>query len=216
MRQSNKKEEYIVKNFPCQDPILTEIKHSLYEDRMDGIQIGEIEARFLQFLIKTHGVRSIVEIGTLYGFSTLAMAQALPENGKIYSLDLSPKHHEKAHFFLQKSPHWPRIELLTGDAKQSLSGLEEKGPFDLVFIDADKSSYLHYLDWAEQHTRTGSLIIGDNTLLFDTLWGGDRGIEVSPQSQKVMTEFNRRLADQQNYNSVLIPTAEGLTVGIRN
>ena len=83
----------------------------------------------------------------------------------------------------------------------------------MVFIDANKAGYIKYLDWAEKNVRRGGLIVGDNTFLFGALWGdmrGGHGIESWMIS--IMHEFNRRLANPALYNSVLLPTAEGMTI----
>jgi caffeoyl-CoA O-methyltransferase len=85
----------------------------------------------------------------------------------------------------------------------------------MVFIDANKSAYLEYLDWAINNTTRGGLIVGDNTFLFGGVYGESRNERSSQNQIKVMKEFNRRLADQTIFESCLIPTSEGLTVGIR-
>lgn len=212
MRRENPRDQYIAETFPVQDKILNQVVSELEKDGKNGIQIASGDARILQFLLRLVGAKKVVEVGTLYGFSTLAMARALPADGVLFSLDNNPQHSDKAKALLQPAPEAKRIQFLCGDAKTTLREIESKGPFDAVFIDANKAAYLDYLDWAEAHVRPGGLIVGDNTFLFDAVFGASRDSAVGEKQIQVMNEFNRRLANPQKYNSCLIPTSEGLTV----
>ena len=93
MRKPGAKEEYISSAFPVEDSILKKIRERLERDTKDGIQVGQPDARILQFLIRLIAAKKIVEIGTLYGYSSYAMAMAMPEGGKIWTLDSNSKHH---------------------------------------------------------------------------------------------------------------------------
>lgn len=212
MRRPGNKEMYMAEAFPVEDQVLRQVREALGSDGKDGIQVGESDARLLQFLLQGFGCRTVVEIGTLYGYSTLAMARALPADGKIFSIDVSEDNHAKAKELLRGAKDFARIEFLTGDGQVHLEKLTAKGPFDAVFIDANKGSYLQYLDWAEQNVRRGGLIIGDNTFLFDALFGVSRDPKIGEKQIAVMREFNQRLANRERYNSVIIPTGEGMTV----
>lgn len=201
--------------FPIEDEILRSIRKALVNDTMDGIQVGESDARLLQFLARLSGARTVVEVGTLYGYSTLCWARALPADGVVYSVDVSEEHHAKARELLLKAPEWSKIKLVTGDGRLKLKEIEGNGPFDVVFIDANKAAYLDYLDWAEKNVRVGGVIIGDNTFLFDSLYGLSRDPNIGEKQKAVMREFNQRLANPERYNSAIIPTAEGITVAQR-
>ena len=106
-----------------------------------------------------------------------------------------------------------RITLMEGDAHDMLEQL--RGEFDMVFIDADKISYLDYLDWAEKHIRKGGLIVADNTLLFGAAVHTEPPEEIAPNTWKNMRDFNQRLADTKKYFTTMIPTQEGLSVAIK-
>lgn len=175
----------------------------------NGISIYPEEARLLQLLIRLAGIKTIVEIGTLGGYSAVSMAAALPPDGKIWTLEKDPA---RAALARKNIAADPRITLIEGDARQSLAQLSDHAPFDMAFIDADKLNYAHYLDWAEANVRRGGLIVGDNSLLFDAVWMKDRPPRVRDTALAAMRAFNRRLSDTQKYCGILLPTAEGMTI----
>jgi len=206
--------EYIRNLYAPQDTLLARIDHALHAMDMP-IHIGPEEGKFLQLLIGLHGVKTIVEIGTLAGYSTLWMARALPEDGHIYTLDKDPKHSEMARQFFIESDVMRRISTLEGDAHKTLKMLEDKAPFDMIFIDADKISYPDYLDWADKNIRSGGLIVADNTLLFGAAAKETPPDTIAPATWKAMRSFNERLADSEKYFTVMIPTNDGLTVAVK-
>ena len=206
--------EYIRNLYAGQDDLLASINDEL-EKRNIAIQIGAEEGRLLQLLIALHSAKTIVEIGTLAGYSTIWMARALPQDGHIYTINKDPEHVQLAESFFAKCECRTRITQLAGDAHDVLLTLSKQGQFDMVFIDADKISYPDYLDWAEKNIRRGGLIIADNTLL------GGLAIEktppegYAPTTWQNMRIFNERLAEKTQYNATMIPTREGLTVAIK-
>mmetsp|Transcript_27533 Transcript_27533/g.44805 ORF Transcript_27533/g.44805 Transcript_27533/m.44805 type:complete len:122 (+) Transcript_27533:642-1007(+) len=108
-----------------------------------------------------------------------------------------------------------QVTLLRGTALDILSDIEQYGPFDAVFIDADKANYLNYLYWAERNVRKGGLVIGDNTYYFGHIHEDTLEEERSTKGLTIMKEFNTRVADPKLYDSVLLPTGDGMTVGIK-
>lgn len=206
--------DYIRKLFAPQDALLASVEASLPAD-FASWQIGADEGRLLQLLIALHGTRTVVEIGTLAGYSAIWMARALPEGGHVYTLGKDPAHNAIAKETIGKSDVAHKITLVEGDAHNTLAMLEDKAPFDMMFIDADKPGYPAYLDWAEKHIRKGGLIVGDNTFLFDTVWLDKAPEGTAPSTHKAMQDFNRRLADNTKYTGTIIPTAEGMTVAIK-
>ncbi|MFK8138471.1 MAG: O-methyltransferase [Bdellovibrionales bacterium] len=181
-----------------------------------GQAVGALEAKMLQFFIKAHSVKSVVEIGCFAGYSTLWMAEAV-DNGKVTTIENNPEHARLAENNFKYYQGDTIIELLEGEASSALEMLSDDGPFDMVFIDANKSGYAKYLDWAENNTRPGSIIIGDNSFLFGRL--GLKENELPPKTSvnqwKAMREFNERLSDEEKYISMYIPTSEGMTVAIK-
>lgn len=206
--------DYIAKLYAPQDALLASIDATLKAMNI-RMHVGADEGKLLQLLIKLHGVKTVIEVGTLAGYSAIWMARALPENGHLYTIGIDAHHNAMAKHFFDQSDVKHKITLLEGDAHAMLPALNAKGPFDMIFIDADKISYNDYLDWAETNVRAGGLIVGDNTLLFDTVWLDAPPPDIAPKTWQAMRRFNERLAKPERYFGLLIPTAEGLSVAIK-
>jgi predicted O-methyltransferase YrrM len=176
-------------------------------DELPAIQIGPSEGKLLYMLAKLIGARSIVEIGTLGGYSAIWLARALPPGGKLYTLELEPRYAEVARRNLEAAGVGDRVEILVGDARQSLERLKDEGPFCMVFVDADKAGYPDYGRFAREHLRTGGLLVGDNAYLF-----GDLLDPESPTAEAMRT-FHEEM--RNSFESVCIPTPDGLTLGTK-
>lgn len=212
MRIESEQQKYLNDVFGLPDPELAEIREALFAHDVEYMAVSGAEARILQFLIRATGAKRVVEVGTLFGFSTLAMAKALPDDGVLWTLEKSKENFAMASKHFAKFAAGKKIKALHGEGTELLASIEIEGPFDMVFIDADKAGYVRYLDWAEKNVRKGGYIVGDNTFLFGALWGPARDRNISEKQIATMKEFNSRLADTKKYNSTLIPTVEGLTV----
>ena len=184
-------------------------------EKKQHIQIGPEEGKLLSLFIKIHKIKSIVEVGTLYGYSSICMAKALLEDGHIYTIENNPQYSRIAKKNFSAFNLSDKITLIEGDALEKINELSAKAPFDMIFIDADKSSYPKYLDWAESYIKQDGLIVADNTLLFNTVFLESPPKEVSEKSWHAMREFNNRLSDEKKYFSILIPTDEGMTVALK-
>ncbi|XGA08389.1 MAG: O-methyltransferase [Wolbachia endosymbiont of Xenopsylla cheopis] len=179
------------------------------------IQISAEEGKLLGLFIKMNNIKTIVEIGTLYGYSSILMARALLSDGHIYTIE---KNNEYADIAAQNFADFKvddKITLMRGNGLDQLKKLEAHSPFDMIFIDADKASYTDYLDWAELHIRQRGLIVADNTLLFDTIYLKSSPKWLSEKSWHNIKDFNARLANKSKYYSMLIPTKEGMTVALK-
>ncbi|WP_341808274.1 O-methyltransferase [Wolbachia endosymbiont (group E) of Neria commutata] len=184
-------------------------------EKKQHIQISPEEAKLLSLFIKINKIKSIVEVGTLYGYSSICMAKALPEDGHVYTIENNPEHLRIARKNFSAFNLNNKITLIEGDALEKLNGLSTKAPFGMIFIDADKGSYPKYLDWAELYIKQEGLIVADNSLLFNTVFLESPTEEVSKKSWHAMREFNNRLSDENKYHSILIPTDEGMTVALK-
>lgn len=216
MRSSEipEKINYIRDTFANQDALLEEVAEKVSELGVLGMQVSPEEGKTLNFLVKLSGAKKIVEIGTLGGYSAIWMARALPQDGMVYTIDRDERHIKVAKEMFAKCEVGKRITLLEGEGKEKLKDIEKHGPFDMIFIDADKAGYAGYLDWAEKNIRKGGLIVGDNTFLFGTVYldkpekNGRAGVE----AHKAMREFNKRLGDTTRYSSIMLSTEEGMTI----
>ncbi len=204
--------EYIRNLYAKEDGLLKSISEKL-KTQGKSIHIAPEEGKLLELLIHMSNVRTIVEIGTLAGYSTIWMARALPEGGKIVTLEKDPVNASIAREHFTNSNLNERISLIEGDAIETLKTLN--GNFDMIFIDADKAGYLNYLEWAESNIKKGGLVVADNTLLFGTVVHDSPPNDVAPSTWKIMREFNQRLADTSRYHSLLFPTFEGMTIAIK-
>ena len=213
-RTSDKKTDYMNRVFGRQDERLKEIIRASSAEQVLPMQITPHEGRILYILAKIAKVRKAVEIGTLYGYSTLHLARALPEGGVLWTCDKNEERQKKAREILKKSPEYKKIRWICGPAQKTLSSLEDKGPFDLVFVDADKEAYGKYLQWAENHIRPGGILLADNTFLFGAVYGEDTR-SASLKAKAVMEKFNTDLAESGQWAGAMIPTNEGLTLAVR-
>lgn len=170
------------------------------------MQIDPVQGPFLALMVKLIGARRVLEIGTFTGLSSLCMAEALPEGGRIVCCDLSEEFTVHARRAWEQAGLANRITLLLGPALETLQTLE--GPFDMAFLDADKPNYPLYLAELKRLVRPGGLIVADNTL-----WSGrvmdsqDR----SPATEGIRS-FNHLAASSTDLEVVLLPIADGVTV----
>jgi predicted O-methyltransferase YrrM len=211
MRVEEPREKYLDQLFGLPDADLALVRARMLRTGWEAMSISGAEARILQFLIRGFGVRKVVEFGTFLGYSALAMAKALPSDGLVVTVEKDPKHHAWAAETFKASPDGRKVVSLSGDAHDLMAEIKGRGPYDLAFVDADKSGYLDYLNWCEKNVRRGGLIVGDNTFLWGALWDQSQ-YEVPDVEIQAMREFNRRLSDPTRYNSILIPSREGMTV----
>ena len=159
-------DDYVVAKLVPDDPVMAAVLAANNAGGLPAIDVSSAQGRFLELLVTMTGARKILEIGTLGGYSTLWMARALPADGRIVTLEYSPRHAEVARANFERAGAGDRIELRVGPALDTLPGVERDGlgPFDLVFIDADKPNNPGYLDWAVRLSNKGTVIVLDNVI----------------------------------------------------
>ena len=162
----NTVDEYFGQTVAPSDPALDAALAASDAAGLPQIAVSPPQGKLLQLLARIRGARSILEIGTLGGYSTICLARALPEGGRLISLEFSPKHAEVARGNISAAGLAELVEVRVGAALESLPKLQAEGvgPFDLVFIDADKANNPHYVRWALELSRPGTLIIVDNVV----------------------------------------------------
>ena len=173
---------------------------------LPAIQLAPSEARLTELLLRLAGARKVVEVGTLAGYSALRLARALPPDGEVHTIEFDARHAEVAREVIAVAGESKRVTVHVGKGVDVLPTLETKGPFCGVFIDADKESYDLYGRWAAKNLRPGGLLIGDNVFLFSQL------LEDSPRAA-AMRRFHEEA--KANFETVCIPTPDGLLLGIK-
>lgn len=185
--------------------VFDRLKEATYaKTNLPQMQVGLLEGRFLGMLIAISGAKKVLEVGTFTGFSALAMASALPEDGKLITCDIDPRATEIAKEHWAMSPHGKKIELRLGPASETIEQLS--GPFDLVFLDADKAGYKTYWEKALPKTRQGGLIVVDNVL-----WSGNV-LDPKEKSDHEIVAFNKMAAADPRVELVMLPVRDGVLV----
>jgi predicted O-methyltransferase YrrM len=159
-------DRYIGDQLLPEDPVLEAAIAASNAAGLPAIAITPPQGKLLELLVRIHGARRILELGTLGGYSTIWLARGLPAGGVVVTLELDPHHAEVASANLALAGLTDTVQLRVGPALQTLPELfaEGAGPFDLIFIDADKVNYPGYLEWSLKLSRPGSVIIGDNVV----------------------------------------------------
>ena len=159
-------DRYISEALIPADPVLDAALAASDKAGLPAIAVAPNQGKWLMILAQAIGARSILEMGTLGGYSTIWLARGLPADGRLITLEFDPKHAEVARANVAHAGLADKVEIRVGKALDTLPQLaaESLGPFDLIFIDADKGNYPGYLEWAVKLSRPGTLIIGDNVV----------------------------------------------------
>lgn len=198
-------EEYCAKHSAQESPLLQELVRETYRSTdLPQMQVGQLEGNFLRLLVRISNAKRIVEIGTFTGYSALVMAEGLPEDGKLITCDIDPDSTAIAKKFWARSPHGKKIELKLGPALDTLKSLH--GPFDLVFIDADKENYLNYWEECIPKLRAGGIVAADNVL-----WSG-RVLAPEAASDKAIVAFNKQVVKDPRMECVMLTVRDGMTL----
>lgn len=165
------------------------------------IQISPTQGKLMRLLAEMVGARRILEIGTLGGYSAIHLARALPEDGTLISLEIDEEHAEVARRNVERAGLGEKVEVRVGEAKELLAEMAEEnaGPFDVIFIDADKEGYPEYLEWSLKLSRPGSLILGDNAIR------GGSVLDPDNASSLATREFNEKLARHPRLSALVLP-----------
>jgi caffeoyl-CoA O-methyltransferase len=204
-------ERYLAGVYRPEDEVLREIRDRSKQAGLPEIQVAGLDARHLEVFTRVAGARRAVEIGTLGGYSGVSILRGLAADGVLYTCELEPAHARVAEESFRRAGFAGRAHIVLGPALDGLRTLEKEGPFDLVFIDADKERYPQYLDWAARNLRRGGVVIADNVFLFGHL--ADAG--APSEALAAMRAFHQRLAGSGEFRATVVPTGEGLSVAVR-
>jgi predicted O-methyltransferase YrrM len=200
-------DDYLYSMLPKRDDVLVEMEE--YATKHNVPIVGPAVARVLQQLALMINARTVFELGSAIGYSTIWWAQAVGENGRVVYTDGDAKNAERARGYFTRAGVSRRITLHTGDALEVLS--EQKQEFDIIFNDVDKDDYPRVLRLVAPRLRKGGLFVTDNVL-----WGG-RVAEKSPTDSrtKAIVEFNRKLHDAKEFYTTILPIRDGLAVALK-
>jgi predicted O-methyltransferase YrrM len=197
-------DSYIEKLFIAPDFALEAALESSKAAGLPTINVSPAEGKLLHILARIQGARKILELGTLGGYSTIWLARALPPEGRLISLEIDPKRAEIARANIARAELANAVEIRVGPAADSLHKLliEGRGPFDLIFIDADKQGYAEYLQWSLKLSRPGTLIVADNVVR--------KGAVTDPGSAdenvQGIRKFNEALTAEKGVTTTVIQT----------
>lgn len=169
---------------------------------------GHLQGRILKMFVKMIGAKRILELGTFTGYSALCLAEGLPENGELHTIEIDDELEDFIIEHFKNSAYAEKLHLHIGDAKEILEK-ELLGEFDLVFIDANKREYCEYYELVFPYLKSGGFIIADNTL-----WDGHVVEEQhfkDAQTQGIL-KFNRMIADDNRVEKIILPIRDGLTI----
>lgn len=201
---------YIASHSSQLHPVLLELHEKTQEFPKGFIQSSVLQATFLQILVKATAAKNILEIGTLAGFSALAMALAAPADAKIHTCDISDEYIEIGRPYWQKSGAANKIEVHLGDADETVDRfIADKLVFDFCYIDANKSRYPSYYEKCYQLLKTGGMMLMDNTL-----WGGkvvsDEGKE--DNMLKGIKAANQAMVNDARIRGIILPIGDGMSI----
>lgn len=202
---------YITELFATEDESLKRVREDTTRKGLPTIAVKAEEGRFLQFLVRGCNVSKAVEIGTLGGYSGIWIARGLAPGGKLITLEKDPHHAEVAREHFISAGVSERVEIWVGAAHKSLRLLSNEGMFDFVFIDAEKSGYQAYFDWALENVRVGAIIAAHNALRR----GRVAGIGVADAHTSEMRSFNKNVASEPRVISTIYPGGDGTLVAVK-
>lgn len=202
--------EYIAARTTPEDDLLRALKTAAEEAGIPAIWIAPEQAALLQILLRLSGAREVVEVGTLAGYSAIAMARALPPDGRLSTIEIDARHADFAESWIARSDVADRVRVLCGAGIDRLAEMKS-GTVDAIFIDADKHNYPNYLREAERLLRPGGLLMADNAFAFGYLLDANR------QTPDVLAirDFNDLVARTSAFQSVIVPLGDGCWVGVR-
>lgn len=202
---------YIQSLFAVEDEELVKARENSVKNGLPAMNINAEEGRFLQFLVRLIGARNAVEIGTFFGYSSTWIARGLIPGGKLITIEKDPKHAEIARQNFESVGIAETVELHVGDAKHILNQVQEGGPFDFVFIDADRPNYPHFFEWALEHLRVGGILAAHNAFIKGTV----AGIGEDQEHSAIMRQFNRHVAENGQLTSTIFPAGDGTLVAVK-
>ena len=203
--------DYLLANSLRETPAQQQLRTETAGMEMSAMQIAPEQGQFMAFLIKLIAARKALEIGVYTGYSSLAVALAMPDDGEVIACDINREWTDVARRFWKQAKVDHKIKLNLAPASETLEKLlqqDQQSSFDFAFIDADKTNYDHYYEMSLQLVRVGGLIVIDNTL-----WGGDVADDsVQDDDTIAIRNLNKKLVSYERVDVCMLPVADGLTL----
>lgn len=202
--------EYVAARTQGDDALLRDLKAAARDAGLPPISIAPEQASLLQILLRSTGAREVVEVGTLGGYSAIAMARALPLGGRVRTIEYEKKHADFARAWIARSDVADRVTVFQGKGMDVLPTFANDSA-DAAFLDADKASYPDYLRESLRIVRTGGLVLVDNAFAFGQL------LDERPKDREVaaVRAFNDVMAREDRLQSVIVPIGDGVWVGVK-
>lgn len=199
--------DYIKAHARPEDPFLAELKKEAAKAGIPSIAIAPEQGAFLQVLLRSAGVKDVVEVGTLAGYSAITMARALPADGHVRTVEFAAAHADFAEAWIAKSDVAGKVTVHRGAGREVLPGFASESA-DAAFLDADKVNYPHYLEECLRILRPGGLVLVDNALAFGRL------LDEEDQTESVVAirKFNDQMAADERVDGVIVPLGDGVWV----
>ena len=201
---------YVAERTPGDDSFLQGLKAAAKAEGIPPISIAPEQASFMQILLRAAKASTVVEVGTLAGYSAITMARALPPGGHVHTVEFSPKHADFAERWIEKSDVRGRVTVHRGAGADVLPGFAADSA-EAMFLDADKGNYPLYLEHALRIVKQGGLILADNAFAFGELFAE------TPRDREVgaVRAFNDVMAHEARVHGVIVPIGDGLWVGVK-
>lgn len=200
--------------FAPTDKGLAEVRRRADEAGLPAIHVGPMDGLHLEVIARACAARKAVEIGTLAGLSGICILRGMGPEGFLHTFEREERHAALARESFKSAGFLGQVAIHLGTALQELREVEGEGPFDLVFVDADKAAYPDYLAWAERHLRIGGVLLADNAFAFghvhDPAYRGADDASVAP-----LRRFSERLVRGGRFRATILPTAEGMAMGVK-
>lgn len=214
--------DYVDGLFGPEPPLLTELRERIEERGLPTIQVPAATGRLLELTARMAGARRALEIGTLGGYSALWLLRGMPSDGTLVTIEKEPDRAALAREYFERAGVAERTDVRVEDARAAVASMGPDGSRDLVFIDADKESYVHYLEHAGRLLRPGGVVLADNALwrgrVVEEVGGVDEGGSAGGEGDEVtraIRAFNRALADSDAFRATILPVGDGVALGVR-
>lgn len=214
--ETSERIRYIEGELVVETDLMKRIAKELEHDQK-AIQVAPFEGKILSQLVKMRAPNNVVEIGSLYGYSLNWILEGLTDKAKVWSVENSAENFDKSIRFINDHNKQSQVTIKNQSGLDFFNEWPEEEPIDFLFIDADKGSYLNYLNLARPYLSKGAVVVGDNTFLFGHVLKDTPPEKYSKNTWMKMRDFNKVLSGSTGeFSGMMIPTLQGLTVGIKN